>query len=118
MAIRLIRLFTGDDDQSHFSVGVIEWTETKYLNAISKGELAQTISFEETAAGASLDWHNAPHRQYVITLSGRLEFESRSGAKQVVEPGDILLAEDTSGGGHRWRLVNDQPWRRVYVAVP
>jgi quercetin dioxygenase-like cupin family protein len=118
MAIRLIRLFTGDDDQSHFCVGEIEWKETEALNAISQREQAKTISFEETAAGARLDWHNAPHRQYVITLSGRLEFESRSGAKQVVEPGDILLAEDTSGGGHRWRLVDDQPWRRVYVALP
>ena len=118
MGIRLIRLFTGDDDQSHFSVGEIEWKETEALNAISQSEPARTISFEETSAGASLDWHNAPHRQYVITLSGRLEFESRSGARQVVEPGDILLAEDTSGGGHRWRLVDDQPWRRVYVAVP
>jgi quercetin dioxygenase-like cupin family protein len=118
MAIRLIRLFTGDDSRSHFSVGEIEWTETEALNAISKSEQAQTISFEETAAGASLAWHNAPHRQYVVTLSGRLAFETRSGAKQVVEPGDILLAEDTSGGGHRWRLVDDQPWRRVYVAVP
>jgi len=47
--------------------------------------------------------YNAPHRQYVITLSGRLEFETRSGAKQIVEPGDILLAEDASGGGHCWR---------------
>jgi hypothetical protein len=54
----------------------------------------------------------------VITLSGRLEFETRTGAGQVVEPGDILLAEDTLGGGHRWRLIDDQPWRRVYVAVP
>jgi quercetin dioxygenase-like cupin family protein len=118
MAIRLIRIFTGDDDQSHFSVGEVEWNETEALNAISKDELAQSVSFEETAAGASFDWHNAPHRQYVITLSGRLEFKSRTGARQVVEPGDILLPEDTSGGGHRWRLVDDQPWRRVYVAVP
>lgn len=118
MAIKLIRLFTGDDDQSHFSVGEIEWSEIDARNASSRNEPAQTVSFEETAAGASLDWHNAPHRQYVITLSGRLEFETRPGARQIVEPGDILLAEDTSGGGHRWRLVDDQPWRRVYVAVP
>jgi hypothetical protein len=48
-------------------------------------------------------------RHYVITLSGRPEFEGRIGAKQVVEPGDILLAEDISGGGHRWRLVDSQP---------
>ena len=67
-------------------------------------------------AGASLDWHNAPHRQYVITLSCRLEFETRTGERWVVEPGDILLAEVTSGGGYRWRLIDDQLWRRVYVA--
>ena len=32
-------------------------------------------------------------------------------------PGDILLAEDTTGGGHRWRLTEDQPWWRAYVTV-
>ncbi len=118
MAIKLIRLFTGDEGQSHFEVGEIEWHKLEEVNATSRSEPARNISFEETAAGASLDWHNAPHRQYVVTLSGRLEFETRSGATQVVEPGDILLAEDTSGGGHRWRLIDDQPWRRVYVALP
>lgn len=88
------------------------------LGAVSQGAPAHAITFEETAAGASLDWHNAPHRQYVITLSGRLEFDTRSGNKLNVEPGDILLAEDTTGGGHRWRLIDNQPWRRAYVTVP
>jgi quercetin dioxygenase-like cupin family protein len=117
VSIRVIRLFTGDDGQSHFDVGEVEWNKTDALGAISQSEPARTVSFEETAAGSSLDWHNAPHRQYVITLSGRLEFETRAGKRQIVEPGDILLAEDTSGGGHRWRLIDDQPWRRVYVAL-
>ena len=110
--------YTGDDGQSHFHVGEIEWNEATALNRISCSSPAHIITFEEIAPGASLDWHNAPHRQYVITLSGRLEFETRTGKKQTVEPGDILLAEDTAGGGHRWRLIDDQPWRRVYVAVP
>jgi hypothetical protein len=118
MAIRLIRLSTGDDGQSHFDVGEIEWDRFEALNAMSCSEPGQHISFEETQAGVSLDWHNAPRRRYVITLSGRLEFETRTGARQVVKPGDILLAEDSLGGGHRWRLIDDQPWRRVYVAVP
>ncbi len=99
MAIRLIRLFTGADGQSHFAVGKIECDQLEAVNALSRSEPAQSIRFEETKAGVSLDWHNAPHRQYVITLSDRLEFETRTGARQVVEPGNILLAEDTSGGG-------------------
>jgi hypothetical protein len=117
MTIRLVRLFTGDDGQSHFAVGEVAWQRRDAVNAVSALDAVQDISFEETAAGSSKDWHNAPHRQYVITLSGRLEFETRTGATQMIEPGDILLAEDTSGGGHRWRLIDEQPWRRVYVTL-
>jgi uncharacterized cupin superfamily protein len=117
VAIKLIRLFTGADGQSHFEVGKIKWDLVEAVNAVSKSESVHNISFEETKAGASLEWHNAPHRQYVITLSGRLEFETRSGARQVIKAGDVLLAEDTSGGGHRWWLLDDQPWRRVYVTL-
>ncbi|MBV9452873.1 MAG: hypothetical protein JOZ19_01935 [Rubrobacter sp.] len=95
MAIKLIRLFTGADGQPYFIVGKIEWDQLKAANAVSRSHSAQTIHFEETTAGARQDWHNAPHRQYVITLSGQLEFETRSGARQIIEPDDILLAEDT-----------------------
>jgi hypothetical protein len=28
-----------------------------------------------------------------------------------------LLAEDTAGGGHRWKLTDHHPWRRVYVVL-
>lgn len=117
MAIRLVRLFTGDDGQSHFEGREVAWDRYDAVTAVSSVEAVRDISFEEAVAGSRLDWHNAPHRQYVITLSGRLEFETRDGSTQTIEPGDILLAEDTTGGGHRWRLVDDQPWRRIYVTL-
>jgi hypothetical protein len=28
-----------------------------------------------------------------------------------------LLAEDTAGTGHSWRLTDNQPWRRAYVIL-
>jgi hypothetical protein len=37
----------------------------------------------------------------VITLCGTLEFETRLGERLTVASGDVLLAEDTTGGGHR-----------------
>lgn len=117
MTIRLLRLATGPDGQSHFSEGTVTWASETAVNAISATEAVATISFEETAAGSALDWHNAPCRQYVITLSGTLVFETRLGATETIRPGDVLLAEDTAGGGHRWRLAHGEPWRRVYVTL-
>jgi quercetin dioxygenase-like cupin family protein len=117
MAIRLVRLLTGDDGESHFTDGRVELGPSDAPSAHSEAEGAATVSFEESAVGSSLSWHNAPERQYVITLSGTLEFETRLGERFSIAPGDVLLAEDTSGGGHRWRLVDDQPWRRVYVPL-
>jgi quercetin dioxygenase-like cupin family protein len=118
MTIRLLRLATGPDGQSHFSDGTVAWASGEgAVNAISAREAVATISFEESAAGSALDWHNAPCRQYVITLSGTLLFETRLGATETIRPGDVLLAEDTAGGGHRWRLVDGEPWRRVYVTL-
>ena len=35
----------------------------------------------------------------------------------VIAPGDVLLAADTTGGGHRWELIDDQPWTRIYVEL-
>ena len=117
MSIRLIRLFTGEDGESHAVEGTVAWIVADAVNAISAKEAVAEISFEETAAGGSLDWHNAPCRQYVITLSGTLTFETRRGETFSLAPGDILLAEDTTGGGHRWRLTDADPWRRVYVTL-
>lgn len=74
-----------------------------------------SIHFEETPSRSSLDWHTAPTTQYVITLSGVLEFETRTGERFTINPGEILIAEDTTGSGHQWRLINDEPWRRAYV---
>ena len=76
---------------------------------------AESILFEESAPHASLDWHNAPTTQYVITLSGKPEFTTHGGETFIINPGEILIAMDTTGSGHKWRLLDDQPWRRAYV---
>lgn len=115
--IRQVRLFTGPDGQSHVEVGAVA-PDSAGGAGTSTWRDAGPIRFQETPPGSALDWHVAPHRQYVITLSGTLEFTTRDGESFTLAPGDVLLAEDTAGGGHRWRLVDDQPWRRLYVRLP
>ena len=115
--IQCIRLWTGDDAESHFEEGSIELEFGRNGDLLTGKIAATTVSFEETPGGGTLDWHTAPVRQLVITLSGTLSFETRSGQHFVLKPGVILLAEDTAGGGHSWRLIDAEPWRRVYVVL-
>jgi quercetin dioxygenase-like cupin family protein len=115
--IRCIRIWTGDNDNSLFEEGVIHLDRGPHGDVLSGKLPVTTVSFEETGSGGKLDWHTAPVRQLVVTLSGTLDFETRSGQHFTLRPGDILLAEDTAGGGHSWKLIDDQPWRRAYVVL-
>ena len=51
------------------------------------------------------------------TLAGTLHFSTRDGDQFTLRPGDVLLAEDTAGSGHQWRLEGTDPWRRMYVVL-
>jgi len=104
--IRAYRLYTGPDGDSHVERG-----------SIVGGQLvdAESIEFKETEAYSSFDWHNDPIPQYVITLSGILEFTTVGGETFILRPGDVLVAIDDTGSGHKWRLIDDAPWKRAYV---
>jgi quercetin dioxygenase-like cupin family protein len=115
--IRCIRLWTGDDKNSYFEEGVIELEPGQRGDWLSGKVDATTISFQETASGGAFAWHTAPVRQLVITLSGTLDFQTREGEHFLLHPGNILLAEDTVGSGHSWKLTDDSSWRRAYLVL-
>ena len=101
--IRCVRIWTGEDQNSHVEEGWIDLEPGAHGDLLS-GKIAVTsASLQET--------------QPVVTLSGSLDFKTRGEQHFTLAPGDILLAEDTTGGGHTWRLVDDQPWRRLYVVL-
>jgi quercetin dioxygenase-like cupin family protein len=102
------KLFTGSDNASHLISGTLEFDQR--TDAVA-------VHFKESPPQSAFDWHEAPERQYVITLAGTLEFTTRDGEKCIIRPGEVLVATDTAGSGHKWRLIDDQPWRRCYVAL-
>lgn len=61
--------------------------------------------------------HVAPRKQYVITIQGTVRFKVTGGSTFVIEPGIILLAEDTEGEGHSWDIVNGTEWVRLYIPM-
>ena len=116
--IRCIRLWTGADSNSYFEEGVIDLNlKNDRGDVLSSAFTGQTISFQETSEGGKYDWHNDPVRQIVITLTGTLDFVTRNNERFTINPGDILLAEDSTGTGHSWKLVGSAPWKRAYIVL-
>jgi quercetin dioxygenase-like cupin family protein len=115
--IRCVRLWTGEDGGSHVVLGRLDMTPGRNADLVSAAMSAAHVTVEETAGGGALAWHTAPVRQLVVTLSGTLLFTTRDGEEFVLNPGDVLFAEDTEGTGHQWQLQGGDPWRRMYVVL-
>src|SRR6516225_6199546 len=107
--LRAFKLYTGPDNASHVLEGTIDEKDRTDVVA---------IHFKETPAHSSYDWHPDPEPQFVITLSGTLEFATPDGETFILRPGDVLVAVDHIGKGHKWRLIDDQPWRRHLWPLP
>lgn len=104
--IKAYQLYTGNDGHSYFKTGsVSEAVITR----------AESIRFQESPPGSVYDWHPAPTMQFVINLKGTLEFTTFLGNSFTLKSGEILLAQDTTGTGHKWRLLGADPWQRAYV---
>jgi hypothetical protein len=57
-------------------------------------------------------------RQYVIiTLGGEVEIETGDGTVRRFGPGDVMLADDTSGRGHMTRVVGGRPRDCVMISL-
>lgn len=75
--IKAYKLYTVEDGNSHVMRGVVM----------------------KTPPHGRYDWHIAPEEQYVITLSGILEFTTRGG--RVIRPAARRRADREGHHGHR-----------------
>ncbi len=77
---------------------------------------ATSVIFRRSPPDYDLDWHTAPRRQFVITLTGAVEIVASDGQTRRLGPGTILRAEDISGKGHLSR--NAGAGERLSLFVP
>ena len=115
--MKYTRLYTGADGESHFEDVEIPLEERVGFSLLSSSEKTTGIIFRETGGDYYIDWHNAPRRQYIITLEGEVEIEAGDGTVRRFGPGDIMLAEDTTGRGHISRAVDNQPRKSIFVTL-
>ncbi|MBO0358831.1 hypothetical protein J0X19_12815 [Hymenobacter sp. BT186] len=106
--LRAIRLINTDEERCSFEVGKLP----------IKAHIAATYFFGKTEISNEHKPHPAPCTQFVVTLKGKLRFMVSNGDTFIVEPGVILLAEDTKGPGHSWELLEGDTWERLYIPYP
>ncbi len=115
--MRIVRLYTGADNKSHFEDLEIPMKDAGKVGFLSERIKATGVVFRETGGDYDYDFHTAPRRQYVVNLEGEVEIEVGDGTRRILRTGDILLAEDTTGQGHISRAVAGKPRKSLFITL-
>jgi len=119
----IIRLWADNEGESHFEDVELAFEEADFVPPappvlLSSFQAAERYGFELVSPGWHGDWHPAPGRVLAIYLSGEGEIEASDGEVRPIGPGTILLAEDTTGKGHRSRATGSEDALVVLVTLP
>jgi hypothetical protein len=115
--MKIHRLYTDAAGDSHFADVEIEYVETTRSGRLSKRLPATGIIFREVPPTYDLDWHPAPRRQYIINLDNGVQITASDGEARVIQAGEVLLVEDTTGKGHLSKAINDRIRHCIFVAL-
>jgi hypothetical protein len=115
--MKLVRIYTGDDGRSHFEDVPIDLIDQGAMGRISKLWKGRGVLFREVDGDYDLGFHNAPRRQLVVNLTGSVDIELGDGTVRRIGPGEILLAEDTTGQGHISRAVAGEPRSCLFIPL-
>ena len=114
-------LYSGEDGASHLRDVNLDLTAVEFVADTAKMGISDPLPIEEFALSTMPadwvgDWHPAPRRVLWLILEGEMEIEIGGGVTRRFGPGDILLAGDTSGRGHRTRTLT--PVRLALARLP
>lgn len=112
--MKYVRIYTGPDNLSHFEDVEVDF-KPGATSSQAEPWAAKTLSFGYQPPEYNMDWHPAPRRQFVITISGEVEIVASGGEVRRFGPGSVFLAEDTTGKGHTIRCLGTE---RFSIAVP
>jgi len=115
--IKATRIYTGSDQKSHFEDFEIPLNDEGKIGFLSERKKASSVIFRETSGDYDYGWHNAPERQFVIVLKGSVEITVGDGTSKVFTDGQVFLAEDTEGQGHKSRAINNEPRKSIFVTL-
>jgi quercetin dioxygenase-like cupin family protein len=111
---RVIHLYSGDDGQSHIREVDVTIDELgggfgESFPIPNAGEVGTKFVVAPPDPGGSWsDYHVAPHRRISVCLRGGMEIDCCNGEVRLVQPGEIIFADDCTGRGHKTRWVESE----------
>jgi len=98
----IYRMYTGPDDETH-----IEELSLSDHPELGDLQIVKGLQIQKNEGGRFMDFHQAPNKRWLITLSGELEIGLGDGTVHQFGPGDVRLIEDVTGHGHTTRYVTE-----------
>jgi len=110
--MRYARLFADADGESHFADVEIEFSLSDYIQSAPPIDLSDTFpadhfGFMRAPAGWWSDFHVSSARSMFFVLTGEWEVTASDGESRRFGVGSALLVDDTTGKGHKSRVVSD-----------
>lgn len=115
--MKVTRLYTGDDNETHFEIINYELFDNGEIGLLSGKVKVKDLIFRETGGNYNYDFHPAPQKQFIVLLDGEIEIENGLGEKRRFSAGDILQAEDTSGRGHKTKSIDGKLRRSIFITI-
>lgn len=123
MELSYVRMYADADGESHFEDAVMLLATADLappMKPVSVSEplsAARLIHFQAPQELDGSAWHPAPRRQFMYVLKGTVEITVSDGETRKLEPGSILLAEDTHGKGHSARRLDPEGYTAALVQL-
>ena len=118
-----VRLYADAAGESHFedraaTLATVDFAPPAPPLDVSTPEAASRVLFLSAPVGWAGEWHPVPRRQWMLYLAGEIEVEASDGEARRFGPGSATLIEDTTGKGHRSRVVGDAAALLAVVQLP
>ena len=115
--MNITRLYTGTDNHSYFEEIEIELFDKGEIGRLSKKFPVSGVIFRENDEDYDYDFHNAPERQFIVMLDGKIMIETSRNIKRIFKIGDIILVEDTEGFGHRTKNLGSKKRHSLFIIL-
>jgi len=115
---KITRVFSDENGDSRFDNVEIPLSSSGAIGYLSDKYPVESLIFRKVLPQYDYEFHNAPARQFIILMDGRIEIETSLGERREFGAGDILLVEDVHGKGHRTKNLLPIERKSIFITLP